>query len=68
MVGLGLHNGEAGLPDQEGRVNVQDGSIVIALAEREGTEGDGSCWKVGRHPDTINRRFSHPVTLLEGDW
>jgi len=26
------------------------------------------CWKGGRHPDTINGRFSHLVAVLEGNW
>jgi len=50
VVGIGLHNRMAGFPNQEGQVNVQDGSTVIAWAQREETDRDSSCWEVGRHP------------------
>jgi len=42
--------------------------MVIAWAKRERAEGDGSCWKVGTHPHTINGRFDHLVALFEGNW
>jgi len=42
--------------------------MVIAWAEREGVEGDGRCWKVGRHPYPINGGSAYPGALLEGSW
>jgi len=68
MLGLGPHNRKMKMSNQKGQINVQDGSMVIAWDEREGVEGDGRCWKVGRHPHPINGRFACPVALLEGDW
>jgi len=66
MMDLGLHNGEAWFPNQEGQVNVQDGIVVITWAKREETEGDGSCWEVGRHhPYPINGDFPTQLPCLK---
>jgi len=63
-----MHNREMRFSNQKGQINVQDGSMVIAWAEREGVEGDGRCWKVGRHPYPINGGSAYPGALLEGSW
>jgi len=68
MAGLGSHDREAWFPNQDGQVNVQDGSAVIAWAEREGAERDSNCWEVGGHPHPSNGKFAHLVALLEGNW
>jgi len=66
--GLRLQNSKARFSNQESQIDIQNSSLVVARAEREGAERDSSSWKVGRHPYPIYGRFSNLGTLFECSW